>query len=231
MVAAVVNPHPDGTSAFHQRLVLINVATGKVTTVATGFLTGWGGPTFSPAPPYQLAYDISVKVGANSQVWSAAIDSTGVEKGVQLTHGAQSEYPVWGPQGILYSSVAKSGRSELELFSGGHSSKLMALNGWPVAVSKDGKRLAAEGAACGVIWPISVNLSTRKTVKLANGFAPFGISPSGGSMLIAGSKPGAECGGPRSRIEIVPFGGGKAKMIAYGVDPSWADSPAVGVQG
>jgi hypothetical protein len=29
----------------------------------------------------------------------------------------------------------------------------MRLIGWPVALSSDGLHLAAEGAACGVVWP------------------------------------------------------------------------------
>src|ERR1019366_711704 len=52
LVAVVVDPHPNG-SAFGQRLVVIDVATGHVTTVATGFLNGWGGPSFSPPSPHQ----------------------------------------------------------------------------------------------------------------------------------------------------------------------------------
>lgn len=221
LVAAVVDPHPNG-SAFGQRLVVIDVATGQVTTVATGFLTGWGVPSFSPTSPYQLAYDIDPRVGANPNVWSAAIG----QPGVQLTQGGQNEFPIWGPNGILYSHAPPvSGVPELELLSGGHSTKLMHLNGWPVALSSDGLHLAAEGAACGVVWPLSVNLATRTVVhQFANGFAPFGISPSGGALLIAGSPPSGDCGGKRSVIETVPFGGGTPTKIAYGTSPSWADS-------
>jgi hypothetical protein len=61
-------------------------------------------------------------------------------------------------------------------------------------------------------------------------FAPHGISPSGASILIAGSAPQKDCGGPRSMIETVPFAGGKPTFIAFGTDPSWADSRAAGVQ-
>jgi hypothetical protein len=108
---------------------------------------------------------------------------------------------------------------------------MMKLEAWPVAVSSDGKRLAAESAACGVVWPVSVNLSTRKVVhQFPTSFAPYGISPSGGSILIAGAKPSGDCGGPRSVIETVPFSGGKPTFVADGTDASWADSQASGVQ-
>jgi len=221
LVAAVVDPHPNG-SVFGQRLVVIDVATRQVTTVATGFLNGQGGPSFSPTPPYQLAYDIVRRPDGNPNVWSAAID----RPGVQLTHRGYNQFPLWGPKGILYDHSLSSGASELELISGGHSAKLMRLIGWPVALSSDGVHLAAEGAACGVVWPLSVNLATRRVVhQFANGFAPFGISPSGGALLIAGSPPSGDCGGKRSVIETVPFGGGRPTKIAYGTSPSWAQAP------
>ena len=227
LVTAVVDPHPNG-SAFGQRLVVIDVATGQVRTVATGFLNGWGGPSFSPTSPYQLAYDIVPKSNTNPNVWSAVIG----QPGVQLTHGGYNEYPLWGPHGILYEHSLSSGAPELELISGGQSTKVMRLIGWPVALSSNGLHLAAEGAACGVVWPISVNLVTRRVVhQFDNGFAPFGISPSGGALLIAGSPPSGECGGKRSVIETVPFAGGRPTKIAYGTSPSWADSTAVSVQG
>jgi len=226
LLAAVVDPHPNG-SVFGQRLVVIDVATGQETTVATGFLSGWGGPSFSPTSPYQLAYDIVPRVNANPNVWSAAIG----QPGVQLTHAGTNEFPLWGPQGVLYEHLPSSGAPELELISGGRSTKLMRLIGWPVAVSNDGLHLAAEGAACGVVWPLSVNLATRRVVhQFANGFAPFGISASGGALLVAGSPPSGNCGGKRSVIETVPFGGGRPKKLAYGTSPSWADSAAVSVQ-
>ncbi len=227
LVAAVVDPHPNG-SPFRQRLVVIDVATGQVTTVATGFLNGWGGPSFSPTSPYQVAYDIVPRTNTNPNVWMAAIG----EPGVQLTHDGYNEYPLWGPQGILYDHSLNSGSTELEQFSGGQSTKLMRLIGWPVALSSDGLHLAAEGAACGVVWPLSVDLATRKVVhQFANGFAPFGISASGGSLLIAGSPPSGDCGGKRSVIETVPFGGGRPTKIAYGTSPSWADRAPVSVGG
>jgi hypothetical protein len=224
-VAAVVDPHSDG-SAFGQRLVVIDVASGRVRTVATGFLTGWGGPSWSPTSPDQLAYQIVPRVKANTNVWTAAIG----QPSVQVTHGGSNEYPLWGSKGILYEHVLNSGQSELELFSGGHSTKLMRLLGWPVAVSSDGLHLAAEGAACGVVWPMSVNLATRRVVhKFTTGFAPFGISPSGRALLIAGSPPSGNCGGKRSVIESVPFDGGRPTKIASGTSPSWASSAASSV--
>jgi hypothetical protein len=226
IVAAVVAANPDG-APFHEQLEVIDVATGQVTNVATGFLSGWGGPTFSPTSSHELAYANVTKVGHNPSIWSV----TPGQPSVQLTKSGTNQYPVWGPQGLLYQHALNNGRSYLDLLSGGHSSTLMKLEAWPVAVSSHGTHLAAESAACGVVWPVSVNLATRKVVhQFPDSFAPYGISPSGGSILISGSKPGADCGGPRSVIETVPFSGGKPRFVAYGTDPSWADSRAVGVQ-
>jgi hypothetical protein len=224
-VAAVVAANPE-QAPFREKLDLIEVATGQVTTVATGFLSGWGGPTFSPTSPGELAYSEVPKVGRNPNIWSV----TPGHPSVQLTRRGTNQYPVWGPQGLLYQHALRDGKSFLDLLASGRSSTLMKLVAWPVAVSSDGTRLAAESAACGVVWPVSVNLSTRKVVhQFPTSFAPYGISPSGGSILIAGSKPKADCGGPRSVIETVPFSGGRPTFVADGTDPSWADSQTSGV--
>jgi hypothetical protein len=226
IVAAVIAPNPEH-GAFHEQLKEIDVATGRATTVGTGFLSAWGGPTFAPDSSHQLAYADVIKVGHNPSLWSVTPGHASVE----LTANGNDQYPVWGPQGILYQHTLKNGKSYLDLFSGGHSSTLMKLLAWPVAVSSDGTHLVAEGAACGVVWPVTVNLSTRKVVhQYGTSFAPYGISPNGGSILISGSKPRADCGGPRSVIETAPFSGGKPKFVADGADPSWADSRAAGVQ-
>jgi hypothetical protein len=226
IVAAVVAANPE-QAPFHEKLELIEVATGQVTDVATGFLGGWGGPTFSPSSPYRLAYTNVTMVGHNPEIWSVAPG----HPSVQLTTSDTNQYPVWGPQGLLYQHALNDGKSYLDLRAGGHSSTMMKLSAWPVAVSSDGTRLAAESAACGVVWPVSVNLLTRKIVhQFPTSFAPYGISPSGRSILISGSTPSADCGGPRSVIETVPFSGGKPTFVADGTDPSWADSRASGVQ-
>jgi hypothetical protein len=225
IVAAVVAANPE-QAPFREKLDLIELATGQVTTVATGFLSGWGGPTFSPTSPTALAYSEVAKVGRDANIWSVTLG----HPSVRLTSRGTNQYPVWGPRGLLYQHSLRSGKSYLDLFTGGHSTPLMKLEAWPVAVSSDGTHLAAESAACGVVWPVSVDLSTRKVVhQFPTSFAPHGISPSGGSILISGSKPRADCGGPRSVIETVPFAGGRPRFVADGTDPSWADSQVSGV--
>jgi hypothetical protein len=226
VVAAVVAASPE-RAPFREKLELIEVATGRVTTLATGFLSGWGGPTFAPTSPYELAYSDVPKVGRNPNIWTV----TPGQPSAQVTRRGTNQYPVWGPQGLLYQHSLPSGKAYLDLFTAGHSSRLMKLDAWPVAVSRDGTHLAAESAACGVVWPVSVNLPTRAIVhQFPTSFAPYGISPSGRSILIAGSKPRGDCGGPRSVIETVPFSGGRPTFVADGTDPSWADSRASGVQ-
>lgn len=228
LLAAIVDPHPNGSNVFDRQLVVVNVATGQTTVVAGGFLGAFGGASFSPTPPYQVAYDNTPHSGAKANVYAAAIG----QPGTQLTHGGENQYPLWGPHGILYSHVSSSGSMTLDLLADGRSTTLMKLNGWPVAISSDGRRLVAEGAACGAVWPLSVDLAARRVVhQFGDGFAPFGISAAGGSLLIAGSPPITDCGGRRSRIETVAFRGGPPKFIAYGVNPSWAGSAAANILG
>jgi len=212
LVAAIVDPHPNGSGS--DQLVVINVATGHVTTVATGYVYG---PSFSPTTPYNLAYAATPTIGANANVWSAAIG----QPGTQLTRAGMNDQPLWGPQGILYMHDG----SALELLSNGHSTRLMGLSGWPVALSSDGLHLATENVACGAVFASSVNLATRKIVhQFPASFTPFGITASGRSLLLDGSLPGRYCSGHRSVIESVPFAGGKPTVIAYGTDASWAGS-------
>jgi hypothetical protein len=222
LLAAIVAPDPNA-HFFRQHLDVIDIATAHITTVATGLLAGLGTPSFSASTtPYQLAYALVPHVDADTNIWTASIGGTST----QLTKAGDNQDPVWGPQGILYSHQQGNHRQQLWVASGpqpGPAHKLMNLNGWPVAVSSHGKHLAAEGAACGVVWPLSVNLVRNKVIhQFANGFAPFGISSAGGQLLIAGSVPGDNCGGTRNVIESVPFGGGRPTKIADGTSPSWA---------
>ena len=224
-LAAVVAQNAN-QAPFDERLDVIQVASGRVTTVATGFLGGWGGPTFSPSSR-QLAFANVPRVGRSPNIWTVTVG----ERPVQLTRRGTNQYPVWGPRGLLYQHATRDGKTYLDRFTGGRSSTVMKLQAWPVAVSKDGTRLAAESAACGVVWPVSVNLATRTVVhRFPPSFAPYGISPDGRSLLISGARPAADCGGPRSIIATVPFSGGSPKLIAEGTDPSWADSRAAGIQ-
>ncbi len=227
LVAAIVDPHP-GQFQPDQRLVVIDVATGQLTTVATGYFGLAGaGPSFSLTSPYSLTYAVAPSAGADRNVWSAAIG----QPGTQLTRNGSNAYPLWGPQGILYQAVSASS-FELKLFSNGHSIRLMNLPGvWAVALSSDGLHLATEGVACGYVYASSVNLAKRKIVhQFPVNFAPFGITASGRSLLLDGSPPtGPFCGSRRSVIESVPFAGGKPKVIAYGTSASWAGSPGTNV--
>jgi hypothetical protein len=227
-LAAIVNGDPSGNHPFGAHLMLIDIATGTATTVATGFLDGFGSPTFAPGTPVQLAYDNSLHVGGNSEIWSVTPGAAPT----QVTRSGENEDPLWGPNGILYVRTANSGTQTLMRAVGTSSTAVMKLDGWPVAIDATGRHLLAEGAACGVIWPFTVDLAHQRVVHhFANGFAPYGITASGATVLIAGSKPGNECGSTTSHIQTAPFAGGAPHTIATGTDPSWATSAAANVQG
>ena len=221
MLAAIVAPHPKNFNA-PEHLVVIDVASGKLTVVATG---GINGASFAPAAPFDTSAG-SIAYSDNGNIFTAVIGLASL----QLTIGGQGGAdPLWGPHGVLYAHPQRSGDMELEQIpaAGGRPTNLLKLaDTWPVAISQDGVHLAAEGAACGVLFPVSVNLATRAVHQYPASFAPYGISPSGGSILIAGAPPGANCAGKPSVIETVPFGGGKPTVIAHGTEPSWADSSA-----
>ena len=88
IVAAVVAANPE-QAPFHERLKEIDVATGQVTNVATGFLSGWGGPSFSPGSSHQLAYANVTEVGHNASIWSV----TPGQPSVQADHERHQSVP------------------------------------------------------------------------------------------------------------------------------------------
>lgn len=168
LVAAIVKPHPNGSGT--SELVVFDVATGQLTTVATGY--DFSGPSFSPTAPYSLTYAVAPTAEGGPNVWSAAIGQTST----QLTQASINYKPLWGPQGILYQHDSSSS-SELELLSNGHSTRLMNLSSWPVALSSDGLHLVAENVACGAVFASSVNLATRKVVHQSRLASPPSASP------------------------------------------------------
>ena len=70
LLAAIIDPHPN-RSGSDQRLVVVDVATGQLTTVATGSFGR--GLSFSPTAPYSLAYVVITSAGGTANVWSAVI--------------------------------------------------------------------------------------------------------------------------------------------------------------
>jgi hypothetical protein len=233
LLAAVINTKPKVlNNAFDDKLVVIDIATRKVTDVASGFLDYQGGPAFSPTAPYQLVYQGNLHTGV-SNLWTYSVGG----KSTQITHNVNATYPIWGQKGIVYQRVGNGNNvsAYLARISGTKSTNLMTIKGgwWPVALSSDGTRLAAEDAACGAVWPVSVNLANGHTHAYPMGFETYGINASGTEMLIAGQAV-VGCMSKPSVVQVVPFGGGSPDTIATGTNPSWATGapqPTLGFAG
>ena len=83
-----------------RRLLIVNVATGAVATLATGVFSG-SPPSFSPAGDL-IAYSsaVSSRVNAATDVYTVPVAGGAPTR---LTTDGQSSSPVWGPTQIAYS--------------------------------------------------------------------------------------------------------------------------------
>lgn len=208
-------------------LDVIDVATGKVTSLAQGAINGG---SFAPSSDTLVyASSSSLKVTAKTNLHTISVTGAHAR---QITHNGDSLDPVWGKAGIVfdertYRGVSKAPAYQLFLVSstGTHSRRLTRatpapeLNGLvPVGVSANGKRLIANEVGEDTDEAYAVTLSPFKAKAVeVNGKAVVGagISSNGKSLLV---DTGFESSS--GAIDTVPFGGGKARKLTSGLEPS-----------
>jgi len=224
-VAAVTGPQL-GT----KRLILINVATGRIVrTVATA--PDFGSVSFAPNGS-RLAY--SVAVGQTGSDIFTAGTSGGAP--VALTRDHRSSGPVWGRHWIVFSRSRPPARQgdapKLDLYlvepSGHglhrltHTNPGFLLQGLvATAWSADGTRLLAEFTGQDTSYAETVNPVTGQVRRLgtaAQGLVGYALSANGRTVL-------ATTGGPDpsdSNVVAVPYGGGRLRVLArHAQSPSW----------
>jgi Tol biopolymer transport system component len=237
-VAAVLGPEL-GT----QRLVLIDTEDGSQLTVASG---SFNGVSFDPEGG-AIAYGRapSEKYPPKSDVYRFDIPPPGAvfvkaPTPVRLTADQRSLNPVWGPSGtiafakLLGAKKRKYGpKNELYLMTsaGKQVRRLthtkvdpLALGLAPTAWSPDGSRLLAQFGGQDLTYAVAVSPTTgyqRPLVEATEqGFVGTGFSANG--KLVLGYSGGGDPG-LRHDVETVPYGGGKAKVLAKNAfEPSWA---------
>lgn len=227
-----------GTTPERERLVLIDVATHSMRTIATG---SFQGVSFSPDST-KLAYSRA----PNDKIFPTASDvyTVAVAGGTprRITSNHRSTSPVWGPTKIAFARTFKARRREdapksnVWLMnpdgSGGRQltrqkAPFLISGPAPLAWSASGAQLLAEVGGQDTSYAEGVNPRSGAVHRLARhentetGLVATGISRDGSTVLAAtgGFDPGS-----RHNIVTVPFAGGTPKVLVRGAfAPSWND--------
>jgi Tol biopolymer transport system component len=231
MVAAITGPE-----IGKKRLVTVDVATGKQTTIAKGYFSG---VSFDPAGG-QLAYS---KAGSEnyppkSDVYVANL-TTG--KSVPLTKDHRSLTPLWGPNDtivfdkLLDAKKRKYGpKYELYLMNDSgkqvkrltHTKVDPLLSGLsPTNWSESGKQLLAEFGGQDTSYAVTVDPNTGKEKTLTKereiGFVGAALSKDGSTVL--GSVGEFEGNVAGRKVQTIPYAGGKPKtLVANASEPDWS---------
>ena len=219
-----------------QRLVTIDLASGRQTTVAKGYFSGVG---YSPDGG-SLVYAKSPAEGfpPRSDVFRAALGSGVTEA---LTHDHKSLAPLWGPNGEIVFVKLLHGKTrqyapENQLFlmneNGGQVERLthtkvdQLLSGLiPIEWSANGRRLLCEFGGQDTSYAVLVDPKTGKETTLTKerevGFVGSALSADGTTVL--GAIGEYEGNIPGRKVLAIPSDGGKPKVLAKGAtEPDWS---------
>jgi len=216
-----------------RKLVVIDLVSGKQRVVAQGFFNGF---SFSP-DGHQLVFSRTGKSFAlNGNLFRVGV---GGGKPVTLTGNHKSISPLWSPDGRIVFDKVRNLKSPVgpkaQLYvmneNGGgvrqltHTNVKPLLFGLsPVAFSANGSRLLAEFGGQDTAYAVTVNPRTGAERKVIPGdmeMGYFGTAISKDGKLVLGVTSVEP--GPRQHIAVVPYGGGKKKVIvANGYEPDWS---------
>jgi Tol biopolymer transport system component len=231
-----------GPELGKRNLVLIDVATGLQSVVASGYFSGF---SFSPDGT-EIAYSRagSEKYPPRSDVFRFPVPIPGVvnvraPEAVRLTSDHRSSDPLWGPQKIVFvKTLGKNRRygpkNELFLMNPQgkgvkrltHTKVPALLQGlFPTDWSAGGNRLLTEFQGQDTSYAVVVNPKTGKQRPVAGtgetGFVGTDLSADG--SLVLGFNGGFEVGLRNNKVQTVPYGGGKPKtLVKEAYEPSWS---------
>jgi Tol biopolymer transport system component len=225
-----------------RRLVLIDLATGLQSVVASGYFSGF---SFSPDGT-EIAYSVaaSEKYPPRSDVFRFPVPIPGVvnvraPEAVRLTSDHRSSGPIWGPQKVVFvktldAKKRKYGpKNELFLMNAQgkqvkrltHTEVPALLQGlFPTDWSADGSRLLAEFEGQDTSYAVTVNPKTGAQRPVAGtgetGFLGTDLSADG--SLVLGFNGGFDPGLKNHKVQTVPYSGGKPKtLVKEAFEPSW----------
>jgi len=206
-------------------LVLVDVDTGRVRTVATSHrhLVGVGDPSFSPDGS-RIVFDRFDQTGADLELFDTRTARTR-----KLTSDHRSMFPMWGPRGIAFNRGGANRGGDVWLFDpdARKPRRLTHTDAgiYPAAWSADGQRLLAANPAThnGRLWAVDARTGrARDLTGWVGDLFPQGLSRNGKTILAA-----IGCGGrigPFGVVETLSFAGGRAHVIVKGpCRASWDD--------
>jgi Tol biopolymer transport system component len=226
-VAAVTGPEI-GT----QRLVLIDVTSGSMRTVARG---AFYGVSFSPTGG-ALVYSRARRddYPARSSLFVAAV---GGGAPTRITSGNPDIYPLWGPQSIVFTRQRRpprrydSWKQDLFLIAPGDGAPRQLTHQRPsfllagltaVSWSADGTRLLGQFGGQDTVFAQTVDPMTgraRTVGREAESIVGAALSRDGSTIL---ATRGAFEDMSQTQVIAVPYGGGKAQVIVrHGWSPDW----------
>jgi Tol biopolymer transport system component len=232
-----------GSELGKRNLVLIDVATGLQSVVASGFFSGF---SFSPDGT-EIAYAVaqSEKYPPRSDVFRFPVPIPGVvnvraPEPVRLTSDHNSSQPLWGPQKIVFVKAVEGkkrrygGKNELFLMNPlgkgvkrlTHTKVDPLLQGlFPTEWSANGSRLLAEFEGQDTSYAVLVNPKTGAQKPVAGtgeqGFVGTDLSSDG--SLVLGFNGGFDPGLRNHKVQTVPTTGGKPKtLVKEAIEPSWS---------
>jgi Tol biopolymer transport system component len=238
MIAALRGPE-----LGKRKLVVIDVASGKQSVIASGYFYGF---SFSPDGT-EIAYALSQseKYPPRSDVFRIEVPIPGVvhvraPEPVRLTKDHRSSEPLWGPEKIVFVKTVdgkkrKYGpKNELFLMSPqGKGVKRLTntkvpplLQGlFPTDWSADGSRLLTEFQGQDTSYAVVVNPKTGAQRPVAGtgetGFVGTDLSADG--TLVLGFNGGFDPGLRNHKVQTVPYGGGKPRtLVKEAFEPSWS---------
>jgi Tol biopolymer transport system component len=217
-------------------LYVVDVETGKLTRIATGY---FNGVSFSPTSE-EIVYGVAPTFAypPKSTLYREGIDGTGK---VALSHDNISAYPLWGPKGQIVFARQLGAKSRKygpanQLFvmneDGQQISQVthtkvdpLAQGLVPVAFSANGARLLTEFGGQDQGYGVAVSLVTGGEKKLTDdpetGFQGSGLTADGSTIL---GTTGLGFGPSHPKIVTMPWGGGPEKLlVANAYFPSWSE--------
>ncbi|HEU4658275.1 MAG TPA: hypothetical protein VFR97_12155 [Capillimicrobium sp.] len=220
-----------------QRLVLVDVASGRTRTVARGFFSQ---ASFSPESD-RLVYGRTAdqqRLFPDTDLWIAPVAGG---RPTRLTTDGHGMYPVWGPSEIAFSRWqrptgphAKQGGPQLNLFTiapdGSGLRRLTddhpnyLLTGLvPTAWSADGTKLLAQFGGQDTSYAVAVDPATGRQHVLGPdtelGILATALSRDGRRVLGATQTFAPR---PRPKVVTIPWGGGKPRvLVRNAMNPDW----------
>ncbi len=221
-----------------QRLVVVDVATGAVRTIARGYFQG---ASFSPQSD-QVVYDRATRQTAfpKSDLWIAPV-AVGNGAPRRLTTDGHATSPVWGPTQIAYSGWKRPTGKYRKIDGPKHNLWLISPDGanrrqlthdrvpyllaglFPTAWSADGTKLLAQYGGQDTSYAVGVDAATGAQHVIGPkgevGLAATALSQDGSTVL---GWMGLMNPTKYARVVTVPFAGGRQTVLARAAaQPDW----------